>query len=46
MDLLKTIAQLPVLTKPIWLQPDNLPLTAEKQAETLTAAHKKELAEL
>ena len=42
----KTIAQLPALTEPTWPQPNDLPLTAEEQAGTLTAAHKEELSEL
>ena len=42
----KAEVQLPVLTEPIWPKPDDLPLTAEEQAGTLTAAHKEELSEL
>ena len=42
----KTVAQLPALTEPTWPQPNDLPLTAEEQAGTLTAAHKEELSEL
>ena len=45
-DLLKATAELPDLTEPMWPQPDDLPLTAEEQARTLTTAHKEELTEL
>ena len=43
---LKATAELPDLTEPMWPQPDDLPLTAEEQARTLTTAHKEELTEL
>ena len=46
MDPSKAVAQLPVLTELTWPKPDDLPLTAEERAGTLTAAHKEELSEL
>ena len=42
----KTKAEILDLTKPKWPEPSDLPLTAEEQAGTLTAAHKEELSEL
>src|SRR5947207_805582 len=42
----KTTEELPDLTEPTWPEPNDLALTAEEQAGTLTAAHKEELSEL
>src|SRR6266480_3713636 len=45
-NLAKTKAEILDLTEPKWPEPSDLPLTAEEQAGTLTAAHKEELSEL